>query len=129
MDFLRATERAGILRAVGTAAPPENVTLVLDGLDLRRYFQAVVGGADIRHGKPDPEVFLIAADRLRVRPADCVVFEDAPAGVEAARRAGMQCVVVTTTLTAEKARRLPATEHVRHIVADFTDPALDGLLV
>lgn len=129
VDFLRATERAGILRAVGTAAPPENVTLVLDGLDLRRYFQAVVGGADIRHGKPDPEVFLIAADRLRVRPADCVVFEDAPAGVEAARRAGMQCVVVTTTLTAEKARRLPATEPVRHIVADFTDPALDGLLV
>ncbi len=128
VDFLHESQRAGILRAVGTAAPPENVTLVLDGLDLRRYFQAVVGGADIQHGKPDPEVFLIAAEHLRVPASDCVVFEDAPAGIEAARRAGMQCVVVTTTLSAEKARMLPDTEHVRHIVADFADPALGELL-
>lgn len=128
VEFLRETERAGIQRAVGTAAPPENVTLVLDGLDLRRYFQTVVGGADIRHGKPDPDVFLIAAARLGVQPSDCLVFEDAPAGVEAARRAGMQCVVVTTTLTAAQARLLPDTGHVVRVVADFTDPALAGLL-
>jgi beta-phosphoglucomutase-like phosphatase (HAD superfamily) len=85
---------------VGTAAPTPNVVFTLDGLDLRRYFSAIVGAADVLHGKPHPDVFLEAARRIDVLPEHCIVFEDAPLGVEAARRAGMRAVVLTTTLPA-----------------------------
>ncbi|MBC7711671.1 MAG: HAD family phosphatase [Rhizobacter sp.] len=128
VPFLQRTFDAGFLRAVGTAAPPENVDLVLDGLNLRRHFQAVVGGADVSRGKPDPEIFLRAAEKLGVAPADCVVFEDAPAGIEAARRAGMSCVIVTTTLSrAQIAAMGHSLAHVTHVIDDFTDSSLDSL--
>jgi beta-phosphoglucomutase len=129
VPFLRRTRAAGYLCAVGSAAPPANLDLVLDGLELRPYFGAVVGGADVAHGKPDPGIFLLAAERLGVAPQDCVVFEDAPAGIEAARRAGMRCVVVATTLTAAEVEAMGSdAAHVLHVVADFTDPALNALL-
>ena len=98
--FLASAQQDGIALAVGTAAPDPNIAFTLDGLDLRRHFAAIVGAADVKHGKPHPDVFLEAADRLKVAPAHCIVFEDAPLGVEAARRAGMRAVVLTTTLPA-----------------------------
>ncbi len=98
--FIKAAQQGGIALAVGTAAPTPNVVFTLDGLDLRRHFAAVVGAADVVHGKPHPDVFLEAARRLDVAPEQCIVFEDAPLGVEAARRAGMRAVVLTTTLPA-----------------------------
>jgi beta-phosphoglucomutase family hydrolase len=125
--FLQRATAAGYRRGVGTAAPPLNVDLVLDGLDLRRHFETVVCNADVKRGKPDPEIFLLAAERLGARPADCVVFEDAPAGIEAARRAGMACVVVTTTLTREQIAALDDTRHVVHVVDNFVDPELASL--
>lgn len=125
--FLQRTTAAGYRSGVGTAAPPDNVSLVLDGLNLRRYFQAIVCNTDVKRGKPDPEIFLLAAQRLDSRPEDCVVFEDAPAGIEAARRAGMTCVVITTTLKHEQVAALDDTRHVAHVVSDFTDPALAAL--
>jgi beta-phosphoglucomutase-like phosphatase (HAD superfamily) len=70
--------------------------VLVDELGIRSFFGAVVSGADIP-GKPDPTVFLNAAQRIEVRPQRCVVIEDAIAGVEAAKRAGMRCVAVTTT--------------------------------
>lgn len=128
LPFLQRSIDAGYLRAVGSAAPPANLDLVLDGLNLRRYFQAIVGGADVTRGKPDPEIFLRAAERLGVAPADCVVFEDAPAGIEAARRAGMACVIVTTTLTGAQIEAMGADlAHVSHVIDDFTDPSLQTL--
>ena len=125
--FLQRTTAAGYRSGVGTAAPPGNVDLVLDGLDLRRHFQTIVCNTDVKCGKPDPEIFLLAAKRLGSRPEDCVVFEDAPAGIEAARRAGMACVVITSTLTCEQIAALDDTRHVVHVVSDFTDPALATL--
>ncbi len=129
--WLDRLTQAGRSCAVGTAAPPENAAMVLDGLNLRRYFRAVVGGADIQHGKPRPEVFLRAAERLGV-PSEaysrCVVFEDAPAGIEAAFRAGMRCVVVTTSLRAEDVGALPNHRHVLFAINDFRDERLLGLL-
>lgn len=125
--FLERTTAARFRRGVGTAAPPHNVDMVLDGLNLRRYFQAIVCNTDVKRGKPDPEIFLLAAQRLGSRPEDCVVFEDAPAGIEAARRAGMRCVVITSTLTREQIKALDDTRHVVHVVNDFTDPALAAL--
>ena len=130
VPFLQRTLDAGYSSAVGSAAPPDNVNLVLDGLNLRDYFQAVVGGADVSRGKPNPEIFLRAAEKLGAAPADCVVFEDAPAGIEAARRAGMSCVVVTTTLTRAQITAMgDAAAHVTHVIDDFTDPSLNSLFL
>jgi len=125
--FLQRTTAAGYRRGVGTAAPPHNVDLVLDGLNLRQHFQTIVCNTDVERGKPDPEIFLLVAKRLGSRPEDCVVFEDAPAGIEAARRAGMTCVVITSTLTRAQVAALDDTQHVAHTVNDFTDPALAAL--
>lgn len=108
----------GVKLAVGTAAPPANVEFTLDGLDLRRHFDAIVGAADVARGKPHPDVFLKAAELCGVAPEHCIVFEDAPLGVEAARRAGMRCVVLTTTLPASS---FADYDNVIAIVRDFTE--------
>ena len=99
--FIARAQSKSIALAVGTAAPEGNIRFTLDGLGLRGHFDAVVGAADVRRGKPAPDVFELAAKRCGARPEDCIVFEDAPLGVEAARRAGMRAVVLTTTLPAE----------------------------
>ena len=84
----------GWLQAVASSAPRENIRTVLDGLCAAGFFAAVVSAEDVSRGKPDPQVFLRAAERLGVSPSDCLVIEDAPAGIEAARRAGMKSVGV-----------------------------------
>ncbi|MFS2218419.1 HAD family hydrolase [Telluria sp. Tellsp104] len=99
-DFVTAARAQGVKLAVATSAPPANIAFTLDELDLRRHFDTVVGAADVARGKPHPDVFLKAAEKLGVDPRSCIVFEDAPMGVEAARRAGMKAVVITTTLPA-----------------------------
>lgn len=99
--FIARAKAAGVKLAVATAAPPENIDFTLDGLDLRKQFDAIAGAADVARGKPNPDVFLLAAERAGALPANSIVFEDAPLGVEAARRAGMRAVVLTTTLPAE----------------------------
>jgi beta-phosphoglucomutase len=116
--LLERAEGAGVKLAVATAAPPANIEFTLDGLDLRRHFDAVVGAADVARGKPHPDVFLKAAERCGVAPEHCIVFEDAPLGVEAARRAGMRCVVLTTTLPPSA---FTAFDNVIAIVRDFSE--------
>jgi beta-phosphoglucomutase len=93
--LLAAFAEAGWPQAVGSSAPPGNLDLLLGITNTRHYFAAVVTGDDVTRGKPDPEVFLTAAGKLGVEPARCVVFEDAVAGVEAAKAGGMGCVAVT----------------------------------
>lgn len=100
-ELLEELRAQGIKTAVGTSAPPENLDLVLDGANLRHLFDASIHGADVTLGKPDPEVFLLAADRLGVAPEHCVVIEDAPVGVQAAKAAGMRAVALLTTNTRE----------------------------
>jgi beta-phosphoglucomutase family hydrolase len=92
-----------VRQAVASSAPPANIDALVDELGLRPYFQAIVAGSDLP-GKPDPAVFLKAASLIGVRPEQCVVVEDAVAGVEAARRAGMKCIAVTTTNPAHALR-------------------------
>jgi beta-phosphoglucomutase family hydrolase len=116
--YVAAAQQDGIALAVGTAAPDPNIAFTLDGLDLRRHFATVVGAADVKHGKPHPDVFLEAAERLGVLPEHCIVFEDAPLGVEAARRAGMRAVVLTTTLPAAAFAQF---DNVICIADDFND--------
>ena len=84
----------GWLQAIASSAPRENVDAVLAVIGLDRYFQAIVSAEDVTLGKPDPQVFLTAAARLGSAPAQSIVVEDAPAGIEAARRAGMPSIGV-----------------------------------
>jgi len=91
---------AAMRQAIASSAPPANIDAVVDELGLRRYFDAIVSGFDLP-GKPDPAVFLEAAHRIGVPPERCVVVEDAVAGVQGAKRAGMKCVAVTTTNPAQ----------------------------
>ena len=104
-DLVRRCVEAGFRVGVGSSGPAANVALVCEGMGLSGLLDAVVSGADVRRGKPDPEVFLLAASRLGVEPARCVVIEDAPVGVEAARRAGMRCVGLTSSHRVESLSR------------------------
>ncbi|MBS1653458.1 MAG: HAD family phosphatase [Bacteroidetes bacterium] len=101
-DFLNNTYAAGIKMAIGSAAIMFNIDFVLDGLSIRNYFSAIVSADDVKLSKPDPETFLKCAEKLAIDPASCIVFEDAPKGVEAAQNAGMKCVVLTTMHSAEE---------------------------
>lgn len=94
-ELLAGLHARGVRQAVGSSAPRDNLDLILRITDSRQYFEAVVGMEDTQRGKPDPQVFLVAADKVAVPPGRCVVFEDAVAGVEAARAGGMKCVAVT----------------------------------
>lgn len=94
---LGSLRAAGMALAVGSSGPPENVALVLEELGGREQFDAVVHGMDVTRGKPDPQVFLLAAQRLDVPPARCAVVEDAPLGIRAARAAGMAAIGFPST--------------------------------
>ena len=83
--------------AIASSAPMENIELIIRGLGINNYFQAIVWGREVTEGKPSPQGFLLAAQKLGVEPKDCIVFEDAIAGVAAAKSAGMKCLAVTTT--------------------------------
>ena len=86
----------GVKMAIGSAAIMYNIDFVLDGLGIRRYFQAIVSADDVDNSKPDPETYLKCAELLHTSSQDCLVFEDAPKGVDAAAHAGMDCFVLTT---------------------------------
>jgi beta-phosphoglucomutase len=102
VELIDALHAAGFKLAVGSSGPPENIALTLEKLGRADRFTAAATGADVERGKPDPQVFLIAADRLGVPPERCAVIEDAPQGVEAANRARMTSIAVLGTTTREK---------------------------
>jgi len=87
-------------QAIASSAPPKNIEVLVEELRIGEYFNAIVSGYDIP-GKPNPAVFLKAAQQVGVSPEKCVVIEDAVAGVEGAKNAGMKCIAVTTTNTTE----------------------------
>ena len=93
--LMEGLHQLGWKQAIGSSAPRANLELILELTGVDRYLGAVVGSEDTSRGKPDPQVFLVAAQRLGVEPKDAVVFEDAVAGVQAARAAGMRCVAVS----------------------------------
>lgn len=116
--FLEKAYGKGIKMAVGSAAIMDNIDFVLDGLHLRKYIDVVVSADNVTHSKPHPETFLKCAEGLHLPAQDCLVFEDAPKGVEAAQNAGMDCVVMTTMHTAEE---FSAYKNVVHIIPDFKE--------
>jgi HAD superfamily hydrolase (TIGR01509 family) len=98
--FVEAAGAAGLRLAVCTASTPQNMALAFQRFPIDRWVETIVSPADGLRGKPHPDIFLEAARRLQIEPANCVVFEDAPLGVEGARRAGMRAVALTTALPA-----------------------------
>ena len=116
LEFLAEARRLGIPCAVGSSAPRENVDLCLRALDAERFFAATVSGADVSRGKPAPDIFLKAAKSVGIAPAQCLVFEDAPAGIAAAHAAGMRAYALLTSHAPEEMSG-----------ADFAAPDFSGL--
>jgi beta-phosphoglucomutase len=122
-------EQANLLRvpmAVATMANHVNVAFVLDGLGIRDYFKIVIGEEDVRQGKPSPEAFYLAAQGLQLPSENCIVFEDSLSGVEAAQRAGMKVVFLSTSLNASN---LTASPSILQITDDYEELSPEKLLL
>ncbi len=96
-EWIQRFQAAGWKQAIASSAPPENLATIAHVLHLDETFQAMICGADVARGKPDPDIFLAAAQRLNVPPQHCLVIEDASTGIEAAHRAGMRAIGVLNT--------------------------------
>lgn len=100
--FINQLKLAGIKTALGTSAGTGNINFILDGLGIRDQFDAVIGGAEVLKGKPDPEIYLRAAGLVQVSPENCWVIEDSLQGIEAGLSAGMKVVGMTTSHSSEE---------------------------
>jgi len=105
VNLIRHLAERRVKMALVSSTPARNIGVVLSGLGIADLFQAVISGEDVTKGKPDPEGYLLAAERLGIKTENCVVIEDATAGVSAARRAGMHCVAITNTRPRSKLAR------------------------
>ena len=115
--LLEEARERGIRMAIGSAAIMFNIDFVLDNLSIRPYFDALVSADDVSRSKPDPETFLRCAKALSVDPASCLVFEDAPKGVESAARAGMDAIVIQGGHGEEE---FAGFENILHMASNFT---------
>ncbi|MBF0196594.1 MAG: beta-phosphoglucomutase [Planctomycetes bacterium] len=116
-EFLDALKVSGIGIALGSAS--KNAPSILERLEITSYFDAIIDGNQVSNAKPDPEVFLKGAEQLGVAPSDCIVFEDAEAGVEAAIRGGMKCVGVGSPEVLARADM---------VISNFNELSLDILI-
>jgi len=123
--WLAWAQARGLRQAVASSGEMANIVAVVAALDLGNYFDALISGAFLPRSKPDPAVFLQAAGALDVAPADCLVVEDGVVGVEAARRAGMRCLAITTTHPAD---RLAAADLVVDDLRDLDEQTFARLL-
>jgi HAD superfamily hydrolase (TIGR01509 family) len=98
VEFLEAARASGLKIGLGSGSGQESIAYILDGLDLRRFFDVVISKDDVDKGKPHGDTYSVTAKKLGVDPAQCVVFEDAVLGEQSAYRAGMPCVAVASTL-------------------------------
>jgi HAD superfamily hydrolase (TIGR01509 family) len=105
MPLLKRLRDHGYRLALASSGDRVKVAFGMQALKLDGSFEAIVSGDDVTCSKPDPEIYLTAALRLGVAPVECVAIEDAPAGVEAAKRAGMCCIAVTNSVTREQLQR------------------------
>lgn len=115
-ELIDALKAAGFALAIGSSGPPQNVEAALRGLGRADAFAAIVNGREVAQGKPHPEVFLKAAAKLGIQPGRCAVVEDALAGLEAARRAGMTPIAVTGTFPRERLK-----DHAALVVDSLRD--------
>ena len=124
VELLRGLHQAGVRLAVGSSAPRENIDLALRAMGALEWIPVVVSGGDVTRGKPDPQVFERCAAGLGLDPSRCVVIEDAPVGIEAAKACGMRTVAVLTY------HPRPAFDSLapNHVVERLADLTIDELL-
>ncbi|MCX5750669.1 MAG: HAD family phosphatase [Candidatus Saganbacteria bacterium] len=122
-NLLKELKEKGVKLGVATSAPLKNLDFTLDGLKIRKYFDAIVDDSQLTYSKPHPEVFLKTAEKLKVHPENCVVFEDSLFGFGSAKAAGMKIVGITTSFTKEKLRNLG----VPLIIGNFSEVRLQDL--
>ena len=122
--LIREAHEAGLPMAVASSAIGQNVEFVVDALGLKPYFQFLVTGDEVTHAKPDPEIYLKAADKLGREPRLSVAFEDSFPGIESAKRAGMKCVGIASTFEPEALRKQTGADLV---VRSFEELNLEGL--
>ena len=115
LTFLHDLRSRGIKTALVTSAGPGNIDVIVDGLGIRDQFDAIIGGAEVMKGKPDPEIYLKAAALVGVSPADCIVIEDSLQGIASGQAAGASVVGITTSHTADELA------HTDFCAPDFTD--------
>lgn len=115
LEFLKRLRAQGVKTALATSAGPGNIDFIVDGLGIREQFDAIIGGAEVQKGKPDPEIYLKAAELVGINPSDCWVIEDSLQGIAAGQAAGMRVVGISTSHTATE---LAHTDVVR---PDFVD--------
>lgn len=123
--FLDELKSADIPMAIGTAAPRENVNFVMENLDLRSYFTGVFDAQSVSRGKPDPEIFEIAAASMGLAPNECLIFEDSVTGAEAAKRAGARSIIVTTTHEVSEFKHF---DNIQQFIQDFMGLELENIL-
>lgn len=114
-DFLKAARQAGFKIALGTGSASDTIGYIIDHLHLRPFFDVITGTADVAKGKPHADTFTVAARELGIPPERCIVFEDAVLGEQAAYRAGMRCIGLDTSVTADKF------QSPMKIIHDFTE--------
>jgi beta-phosphoglucomutase family hydrolase len=117
-ELLESAHASGKKMGIGSAAIMFNINFILDNLGIRKYFDAIVSADHVTISKPDPETFLSCAGQLGVDANNCLVFEDAPKGVEAAANAGMDCIVLTTLHTRD---HFEAYSNIVKFITDYRD--------
>src|SRR3989344_677917 len=97
LDFIQELDNNKFKIAIASSSTADFIDHVLLSLKIKEFFTVIVNGNEVKKGKPNPDIFLKAAEKLKVKPSNCLVFEDAPAGIQAAKNAGMKCIAITTT--------------------------------
>ena len=125
LELTAELKKDGFKMAVASSAPMKNIQIIIKGLKIDQLFDAIISGWEVTKGKPDPQTFLLAAERLGMSPDNCIVIEDAISGVAASKRAGMRCIAVTNTTTPEE---LKAADVITDSLAKITVADIDKLL-
>ena len=120
-NFLTELKDVGVNMAMATSATIQDIDFILDRIPIRNDFEVIVNSTMVKKPKPDPQIFLKAAEKLGRKPADCVVFEDSLAGIKAANDAGMKVVGITTGHTADEL------QPVALVITDYTDLTVQKL--
>jgi beta-phosphoglucomutase len=121
VDFLSTLKKNEVKTAVATAAPRINMDFVFEKTGLRHYFDILIDASEVMKGKPDPEIYLKAAENLDCPPKRCLVFEDSMPGIQAAQKAGMKVIALATSHPAERLRS------AERVVKNFTEISFNSV--
>lgn len=123
LELLREAKERGVKCAIGSSGCRENVEFIIEGLGIADYIDVSISGSDVTHGKPHPEIFLTAIERMGLKPEECIVVEDAVNGILAGVAAGCKCLGITTTALAEDLTKAGASM----CIEDYSTITIDDL--